>query len=99
MSKISADYLLRLLDNETKKEEILKGYMTYYVAQGRNIQDMRLDYMRLCRNGRTGKDERAFVFSLYKSTEIKDALVKVKQVLDDYLLLNFDCETTDDIGI
>lgn len=78
MAKISADYLLRLLDDKTEKEEILKGYMTYYVAQGRNIGDMRLDYMRLHKAGRTGKDGRAFVFTLYESSQIRDALVKVR---------------------
>lgn len=99
MAKISADYLLRLLDDETEKEEILKGYMKYYVAQGRNIGDMHLDYMRLHKAGRTGKDGRAFVFSLYKSSQIRDALVKVRHVLDDYLSSNFNCQTTNDIGI
>lgn len=32
MAKISADYLLRLLDDETKDNEILSGYMKYYMG-------------------------------------------------------------------
>ena len=40
MAKISADYLLRLLDDETKDNEILSGYMKYYIAQGRNIGEI-----------------------------------------------------------
>lgn len=97
MAKISADYLLRLLDDETKDNEILRGYMKYYIAQGRNIGDMKHDYMRLRTDGRTGKDMRTFIFTIYEPKQIDDALVKVRQILDSYLLSNFDCKTTDDI--
>lgn len=41
MSKINTDFLLRLVNNNISKEEILTGYMRYYVAQGRNLGDIK----------------------------------------------------------
>lgn len=41
MSKINTDFLLRLANNHISKEEILTGYMRYYVAQGRNLGDIK----------------------------------------------------------
>ena len=90
MAKINTDFLLRLANNQIPKEEILTGYMRYYVAQGRNLGDMKHDYMRISSNldGIT-----------LSNLVIERALTKTRQILDKYLIFNFNCRTTDDIEI
>lgn len=93
MAKINTDYLFRLANNQIPDEEILTGYMRYYVAQERNIGDMKHDYMRICNNSE-------FIIAAFLTNEqIKLALNRTKTVLDNYLIKNFNCHITDDIEI
>ncbi|MCR1960741.1 hypothetical protein CWE04_05160 [Thomasclavelia cocleata] len=90
MAKINTDFLLRLANNQISDEEIVTGYMRYYVAQGRNLGDMKHDYIRISSNldGIT-----------LSNLMIERALTKTRQILDKYLIFNFNCRTTDDIEI
>ncbi|WP_279006842.1 hypothetical protein [Thomasclavelia cocleata] len=95
MAKINTNFLLRLANNQISKEEILTGYMRYYVAQGRNIGDMKHDYIRISSNVKYINLDGITL----SSNQIKNALNKTRQILDKYLIFNFNCQTTDDIEI
>ncbi|MCI9630116.1 hypothetical protein [Thomasclavelia cocleata] len=94
MAKINTDYLLRLANNQIPDEEILTGYMRDYVAQGRNIGDMKHDYMRISSNIKYINLD-----GTLSNLMIGRALTKTRQILDKYLIFNFNCRTTDDIEI
>ena len=94
MAKINTDYLLRLANNQIPDEEILTGYMRDYVAQGRNIGDMKQDYMRISSNIKYINLD-----GTLSNLMIGRALTKTRQILDKYLIFNFNCRTTDDIEI
>lgn len=95
MAKINVDYLLRLANNEIKNAEILSGYMKYYVAQGRNIGDMKHDYMRICNN----PEYLSLKSASLSEQKIKQALNKTRKVLDTYLVFNFNCRSSGDIEL
>ncbi len=95
MAKINTDFLLRLANNQISKEEILTGYMRYYVAQGRNLGDMKHDYMRISSNVKYINLDGITLSNLM----IERALTKTRQILDKYLIFNFNCQTTDEIEI
>ncbi|WP_195643804.1 hypothetical protein [Thomasclavelia ramosa] len=94
MAKINTDFLLRLANNQIPKEEILTGYMRYYVAQGRNLGDMKHDYMRISNVKYINLDGITL-----SNLMIERALIKTRQILDKYLIFNFNCQTTDEIEI
>ncbi|GFI41899.1 hypothetical protein IMSAGC017_01945 [Thomasclavelia cocleata] len=95
MIKINTDYLLRLVNNDISSSEILTGYMRYYVAQGRNIGDMKHDYMRISSNIKYINLDSITL----SSNQIENALSKTRRILDKYLIFNFNCQTTDEIEI
>ena len=93
MAEINVAYLCDLANDSISDNDILKYYFKYYVAQGRNIGDMKHDYMRICNNSE-------FIIAAFLTNEqIKLALNRTKTVLDNYLIKNFNCHITDDIEI
>lgn len=95
MSKINTDFLIRLANNHISKEEILTGYMRNYVAQGRNLGDMKYDYIRISSNVKYINLDGITL----SANQIENALSKTRQILDKYLIFNFNCQTTDEIEI
>lgn len=91
MEKINVNYLYDLANDCISDNDILNCYFKYYIAQGRNIGDMKHDYIRLSND---------FLIAAFLTNEqIKFALNRTKTVLDNYLYQNFHCHITDDITI
>ena len=91
MAEINVAYLCDLANDSISDNDILKYYFKYYVAQGRNIGDMKHDYIRLTND---------FLIAAFITNEqIKFALNTAKTILDNYLIKNFDCHITDDIEL
>ena len=91
MAEINVAYLCDLANDSISDNDILKYYFKYYVAHGRNIGDMKHDYIGLTND---------FLIAAFITNEqIKFALNKAKTILDNYLIKNFDCHITDDIEL
>ena len=89
---ISADFLLRLANDDLTSEEILKLYFKYYFCQGKNIRDLRLDYMRLRSRGCSSDDLRYLNFNLLSKEKIEKAIDSVKDAVNEFMIRTFGLE-------
>ena len=92
---ISADFLLRLANDDLSNDEILKLYFKYYFCQGRNIGDLRSDYFRLRtyrKDGNLQSEANYLNFKLLTREQIINAIERVKGVLNGFVKDVFDLE-------
>ena len=89
---ISADFLLRLANDDLTSEEILKLYFKYSFCQGKNIRDLRLDYMRLRSRGCSSDDLRYLNFNLLSKEKIEKAIDSVKDAVNEFMIRTFGLE-------
>lgn len=86
MIVVSHDYLLQLVNEDLTEKEILKGYFEYYFCQGRNMADLKHDYMYAM----NPKNEDCVLFQSITPEQIKRILQKLENILNKFLKSNFD---------
>lgn len=85
---VSHDYLLKLAYGELTDNEILRDYFKYYFCQGRNIGDLKHDYMT-AGNPMTNKNADCIFFQDLGVVQIKESIKKVETVLNEFLENHF----------
>lgn len=81
MSKIIINvvYIEALLNNELNDFEIIRGYMHYYVSQGRCLHDMHSDLVYQYKKAYLGMKD-------LEVNQIQAVLIKVKKLVKNHLV-------------
>lgn len=85
---VNHDYLLKLAKKDLTDEEILKGYFEYYFCQDRQLSDVKNDYFNACSSANKNAD--IYMFQTLTSDDIKNAVEKLEEVLNEFLRTHFD---------
>lgn len=72
-------YIEALLNNELNDFEVIRGYMHYYVAQGRCLHDLHSDLVYQYKKAYLGIKD-------LEVNQIQDVLIKVKKLVKTHLV-------------
>lgn len=72
-------YIEALLNNELNDFEVIRGYMHYYVAQGRCLHDLHSDLVYQYKKAYLGMKDLGV-------NQIQDVLIKVKKLVKTHLV-------------